>query len=349
MERKREPRSGRPDLAEGTTRYRLTPLGVAVIGGAALSVLSLARSALATGVLIALVLLLVADALAGRRVIAPTKVGLIVLQPRATSLDGVTVRAIPISGAFEGMEIAMGALGTIRRDQIQHIEGITNQLTLTVAQPANVRFIPFTCRHSALGLVTAAKAFVQITPTRVAAIGQPYDGVMDAKPSDRAVELERLRDYVPGDRPSHIHWMASAKTGQLRVRDDLWQQDEMVIVIEVEGKGPLGLEGSSVGFISGLARLAIQHGWEAGLLVRVISMHDTNDKLLALAETVARNVDAGILLSDFRGRPSAILRDEYVSDEGDMVERIAGIGPGLVARPNGPHYVISKDGLWLAE
>lgn len=324
-------------------------MGTAVLGGVGFALFSLATNALAFGVFIALAAALLADIVMSHRVIAPTKIAIVALKSRSSTLDGLTVRAVPIAGAFEGLEIAVGTLGTVQRAQFQHIETLANQLTFKLGRTASPRFVPFTLRHSSLGLITAAKGFVQITPTRMAAIGAIHDGEMEAKASRRSVELERLREYVPGDRPNHVHWMASAKTGQLQVRDDLWQQDEMVIVIQVDKKQPLDVERPNTDFIMGLARLAIERGWDAGFLVRVITFHESNDTSLALAEKAALAVDKAMPQSDFAGRPAATLRNEYVSDESELVERLSGVFPAVVPRPNGPHYVISREGLWLAE
>ena len=324
-------------------------MGMAVLGGAGFALFSITSRALAVGVLVSLVAVLVADIVMSHRVIGPTKITMVVLKSRSSTLDGLKIRAVPIAGAFEGLEVAVGTLGTVQRGEFQHIETRANQLTFKLGRAGSFRFIPFTLRHSSLGFVTAAKGFVQITPTSMAAIGATHDGEMEAKASSRSVELERLREYVPGDRPNHVHWMASAKTGQLQVRDDLWQQDEMVIVIQVDKKETLDGERPNISFIMGLARLAIERGWEAGFLVRVITFHESSDTLLVLAERAAVAVDKAMPQGDLSGRPAATLRNEYVSDESELVERLAGVFPAAVPRPNGPHYVVSREGLWLAE
>lgn len=349
MTRERAPRSGRPDLAEGSTRYRPTAMGMAVLGSVGFALFSLSNSALALGVLIAFTLALVADLVLSRRVMAPTQVGLVALNSKAATLDGLSFRAVPIAGSFEGIEIAVGTLGSARRSLTDHIDGPNNQLIVLVSQPVNARFIAYTCRHSTLGLVSAVKGFVQILPRRFSVIGLPHDGSLDVEPSVRAAELERLRSYVPGDRPNHVHWMASAKTGQLQVRDDLWQQDELVIVVKFNDVETLGLDSGTTRYMTSLARLAIEEGWAAGLMVRVISMHDTEDTLLDTARVAAGSVDSALKPTDFSRQPPAYLIDDYVSDEATMVERLAGIAPGDVSGPDVPHYVVDREGLWLAE
>lgn len=296
------------------------------------------------GVLITVMALFAVDALMSRSVIAPTKIGMVVLRSRAASLDGLGYRAVAIEGSFEGLEIGSGAF---RRGDVLHITGPTHELPFALTDPGNARFVPYNIRHSTLGFVLATKAFVQVLPTRVSVIGPAHDGELEAKASSRQAELERLRDYVPGDKPNRVNWMASAKTGQLRVLDDGWQQDEMVIVIEIE-ESSAG-DSSKIRFVTGVARLAIEQGWNAGLLVRVVSMHDTDDLLLAIAEDMAGKVDSVLRPSADRTVTSSYLRDDYVNDESDMVERLAGIAPGSIPRPLGVHHLVSEQGLWLAE
>ncbi|WP_238017849.1 DUF58 domain-containing protein [Dactylosporangium sp. AC04546] len=59
-------------------------------------------------------------------------------------------------------------------------------------------------------------------PARPAQVGHPrhhHDGPITDPPLRGSADMRAVREYVPGDEVRHLHWKATARTGQLMVRD----------------------------------------------------------------------------------------------------------------------------------
>lgn len=91
---------------------------------------------------------------------------------------------------------------------------------------------PLTLRHrDVLGLVrheiTVGDAIsLWVHPRRYPALPASgaghrhhYDGLPSTDALRGSMDLRRLREYMIGDEPRHVHWKASARTGQLMVRE----------------------------------------------------------------------------------------------------------------------------------
>lgn len=60
------------------------------------------------------------------------------------------------------------------------------------------------------------------------------------------VEFDAIREFRPGDRPRHVHWPTSARTGRLHVRTTLAENDtEVLLLVDAYGDLP-GADGGSL-------------------------------------------------------------------------------------------------------
>lgn len=108
----------------------------------------------------------------------------------------------------------------------------TYHYELPTSRRGRLRVGPLTMRRTdALGLASSQvtigeTATLLVRPRRYTARPATgtrqrhhYEGVTSAGPLRGSVDLRRLREYVPGDEVRHVHWKASARTGQLMVRE----------------------------------------------------------------------------------------------------------------------------------
>ncbi len=89
-----------------------------------------------------------------------------------------------------------------------------------------------------------------------------------------------VREYVPGDALSRIHWPSSARTGRLMVKEfepdpiaDLWIALDMQAAVHV-GKGQQSTEEYAVHAAASIARHFLTSGWAVGLLSLADQHHD---------------------------------------------------------------------------
>lgn len=71
-------------------------------------------------------------------------------------------------------------------------------------------------------------------------------GVHGSRRRGDAAEFDTIREYRPGDRPRHVHWPTSARTGRLHVRTTLAENDvEVLLLLDAYGDVP-GAGGGSL-------------------------------------------------------------------------------------------------------
>lgn len=78
------------------------------------------------------------------------------------------------------------------------------------------------CRRLPLSDTATLWVYPRVHPVRVLAAGrqrQHHDGPATEAAPRGSVELREVREYVVGDEVRHLHWKATARTGQLMIRD----------------------------------------------------------------------------------------------------------------------------------
>lgn len=86
------------------------------------------------------------------------------------------------------------------------------------------RFDPFGLAHGdrTVGSIVHLWAYPRLHPMRPAGAGYPrhhHDGSVTDPPLHGSADLRAVREYVLGDEVRHLHWKATARTGQLMVRE----------------------------------------------------------------------------------------------------------------------------------
>lgn len=153
---------------------------------------------------------------------------------------GTAARARPFSVvetvAGERRSAAMPALRAGERASIAYELDTSRRGTIT-AGPLQLR------RTDAFGLVVAERriagtASVQVRPRRHPVAMLPSGRWRDLEGPTREVSrgtatFHQLRDYVPGDDLRHIHWRATARTGDLIVREHVdTTRPEVVVIVD---------------------------------------------------------------------------------------------------------------------
>jgi uncharacterized protein (DUF58 family) len=145
------------------------------------------------------------------------------------------------------------------------------------------------------------------TQVRDVPLGQPiargpHIERSDSRRARRPDEMAALRLYRVGDRPSRVHWAATARTGTLHVRTDDDRGGEVVIVVDQADAATTGDDKWL-----GAAGAAIVDFLEAGASVRVVTRERRP--------------------SSFGGDDTMVV-DALCRHRDDVVRRLAGVAPG---------------------
>jgi uncharacterized protein (DUF58 family) len=72
------------------------------------------------------------------------------------------------------------------------------------------------------------------------------DGSIESYHKGRGQDLHALREYVPTDSASHVHWKASARAGSLMVREFAREDDFRVLLVLDPHPGETSLAGKTI-------------------------------------------------------------------------------------------------------
>ncbi|MEE6258198.1 DUF58 domain-containing protein [Plantactinospora sonchi] len=134
--------------------------------------------------------------------------GFLATDPVAGTSRGVRVRSLPPGGeAVHHYELPTGTRGP-----------------LTVGPLTLHRVDPFGLSRTGAGVGETAllRVHPRQLPARPLAGGHRrhhHEGVRTDNTLRGSVDLQDVREYVPGDEVRHLHWKATARTGRLMVRD----------------------------------------------------------------------------------------------------------------------------------
>lgn len=136
-------------------------------------------------------------------------------QPAFTAVDRIggevreiPVRALPAGGStWQVYELPTGRRGLIEVGPLvverSDLLGLARSRS-EVGQPVTLRVYP---RRHAVRLAGAGRS------------RHHHEGEPPPVPVAGSMDLRALREYVVGDEPRHLHWKATARTGQLMVRE----------------------------------------------------------------------------------------------------------------------------------
>jgi len=136
-------------------------------------------------------------------------------------------------------------------------------------------------------LPVSGAATVVVYPATTPLPGLPLPGGALLGGSNRRQRTDQItpnaagvREYVPGDALSRIHWLSSARTGHLMVKEfepdpisDLWIALDMHAAVQA-GEGPESTEEYAVHAAASIARHFLASGWAVGLLSCAEQHHD---------------------------------------------------------------------------
>lgn len=162
-------------------------------------------------------------------------------QPAFTVVDriGDEERSIPVRALPAGAETwQVYELPTDRRGPVRVGPLVVERSDLLglarsrseVGQPTVLRVYP---RRHAIRLATDGRA------------RHHHEGEPPAVPVSGSMDLRALREYVVGDEPRHLHWKATARTGQLMVREFVDPAQPWCVVLlddRADALSPAGFE-----------------------------------------------------------------------------------------------------------
>jgi uncharacterized protein (DUF58 family) len=103
--------------------------------------------------------------------------------------------------------------------------------------------------RAAIGAVLPLWVLPRLRPVRVAGGGRlrHHDaGRVPDRPLRGSTDLRSVREYVPGDELRHVHWRASARAGQLLVREYVDPvQPHCTVVLDVRGGAGAALDATA--------------------------------------------------------------------------------------------------------
>jgi uncharacterized protein (DUF58 family) len=261
---------------------------------------------------------------------------------------GTAPRARPFSVvetvAGERRSAAMPALRAGERASIAYELDTSRRGTIT-AGPLQLR------RTDPFGLVVAERriagtASVQVRPRRHPIAMLPSGRWRDLEGPTREVSrgtatFHQLRDYVPGDDMRHIHWRATARTGDLIVREHVDTTKPEVVVIVDNRERAVGADDFEEAVDVGASVLAAAE--QAGFPTRLLfsdgreEREDGIDQLPHLDRlTAVRRSEVGSLqqLADAlraRGRSLVFIGGELDPQDLRLLAKIAhGFSPAIL-------------------
>lgn len=110
-------------------------------------------------------------------------------------------------------------------------------------------------------------------------------GSMPLRFHGTGTEPYALREYLPGDPPTKVHWKATARHGRLVTREDTWERGARLMILLDVARAMTGSEGH------GLERSKLDYSLAAALaLARVAAARGDRVTLLAFSDRVERLV-----------------------------------------------------------
>lgn len=121
-----------------------------------------------------------------------------------------------------------------------------------------------------LGLAPQYRTAVTRLPKSVACI--PSKSGREPLPPSSPSKSERLRLYLPGDRPNRIDWRATARTGQLHSRATALANEEITIVVDLgQDSLPAAARSACLQAAADFGRAALRAGQTLRLVDRELS------------------------------------------------------------------------------
>lgn len=331
-----------PRRVHGPIRYVPGGTGIAVVLAIGLLVAWVApQQRIAVGFIVPILGAAVADAVLGARTLAARVVRISAVRSLAAAPDVITFQVASDPGAGPARLL----IGPMQEGEPAiHVSLPTEGATTTVAWAAGSPYVAFAVRHliesTRFGLVVARRHTVTELPAGAWRIGPPVGLTADVPPAGE--DLARLREYLPGDRMSRVAWPTTARTGQLHVRSETMDTDDVVVLVDC-GETAAEAE-TALRFAAGvIGRLLDQ-----GLLVRLITRtHDGFYEAVAerMLAAPARSPQAVLHEVQSLSGPAPNVVDAWVGTREDMIRRLATaeFGPPLPA-PAGPHLRVDATG-----
>ncbi len=338
-------------ISTGSVRVRPSAVGWAILVTLGVAMISGTEAQPAIGFFIPILGFMAADAFFGWRRLTDTKVELTPIRTVAGSPDRLTFRASPSpSRATVGLRLAPmvptdspGGLFRLDRDR-------PTMIAQADGSPRRANFVRYQLSTSTLGLASTSRWEVRQVPG-----GLHRAPASVARPGPHKANLDdvaRLREYVPGDRFSRVSWSATARTGQLFVRDSGLGDEELLVVLDLGLPGP---GAQAPGFVLNSAAQIIGNLIERGFLVRLVTRelsHSFYDHEQGLASTQPNEHRALTLTTDPDGTVRLAGRavndqtaSEFVVDERELLVRLATAEPGPpIPRPESSYIEITGEG-----
>ena len=155
-------------------------------------------------------------------------------------------------------------------------------------------------------------------------------------------DLDRLREYVPGDRMGRVNWSATARTTRLHVRDEQVQEDEVLVVVSMDPSQSGSVTGrrmvlSSLAVTRTICEEVLRSGRSLRLATEELSGSLERARLLA-----ARTVDKKQPLPSTE--LEARLVERLVIDEIDLIRRLSLARPtDIDVAVSGPHVMVTME------
>ncbi|NNF52914.1 MAG: DUF58 domain-containing protein [Acidimicrobiales bacterium] len=208
--------------------------------------------------------------------------------------------------------------------------------------PHSVSSLEFTEAFRLFGFVEAKRKAHRPVPQLICRGPDAGERLVEVPHMSTMHDLDRLREYVPGDRMGRVNWSATARTTQLHVRDEQVQEDEVLVVVSMDPANSGSVTGrrmvlSSLAVTRTICEEVLRSGRSLRLATEELSGSLERARLLA-----ARRVD--------KKRPlpktglEARLVERLVIDEIDLLKRLSLARPtDIDVTVSGPHVMVTLE------
>ena len=254
-----------------------------------------------------------------------------VLVEQSSARQGVWVEITPLWGTDPPVRTIPDAL----TPQICSLQG---------SHPIAKGSVEFMEGCSLFGLVSARRRAQVRLRSPVYRGPATNDQVVEIPHMRNLLDLDRLREYVPGDRMGRINWGATARTTKLHVRDEQIEEDAVLVVLSLrsdEKQRDGVVEDTAVVSALQAARSVCDDILNSGRILKLATTEvDGLQEQMQMA--AARAIDRR------QPKPSGEVHqrlvERYLDDEVEVLKRLALAEPSsLEVAVTGPHVMITLD------
>ena len=304
-------------VAKAPIQLNLTAAGWVVVAMMVVSVFISGTARIAIGFFVPLSAALIIDLYLSWLNLSRQSVSLLASRHTAESPAGIPLR-VASTGGTRPVRVTMAFPGG--EDHVVGLHDETETIQLRHRDSGATDFVRVNINCTVLGLSTAHR---WQTHSMAMLHWAPAPETDRIPTPDALDEVARLREYVPGDRMSRVSWPVTARTGQMHVRASGVGHEEITLIVN---PGPADPTHAGPARAMQLATTLASQLLEDGHQVRMVTTELDPEHRSALRQAAVNDPRSAPEVP----APTLTIVDQFLTDEQDVLRRIALAQPGPV-------------------